>query len=443
MAQLLIARPCSCTNDCITSCMINGLTNYTTNCTINCTLPQEHWKFSTAITIGSIASFLSYSLITCLILIPVNVIEHAQTRIGQFCKKCIKHVYEKAENGVLSPFDDTDKLGIVYFYTNYIFVHILFIGCLVSSILYIKAVYNQKDNHNQTLIYNLGSCWNNQVNVARIAFHLMSQFCAIQSYFIFSKIVYNVTNRLDNLFGVISDLLDFERTNETHVVEDEVLKNLLQSTSKEKVDKGRYIWLQKIDQEFIEKVEPTLDLFGIWFIFHWVSFALTAMLLTGYILQILMHIAENSAEMILKGKLILDAFIYRFRTCYHLVIRSEYSFLHVTPRLSLPLPVLSCLCDCCSSCEINTQNFQEAMDQCYSLTSEQLHTVPHCTELCIPSALVLCYNPLWIQLGLCVILHSYLWCLPKDTIRTLQSSSRLQPTSLLAIVIENHCTAFV
>ena len=64
----------SCTNDCIASCMINGLTNYTTNCTINCTLPQEHWKFSTAITIGSIASFLSYSLMTCWILIPVNVI---------------------------------------------------------------------------------------------------------------------------------------------------------------------------------------------------------------------------------------------------------------------------------------------------------------------------------------------------------------------------------
>ena len=50
--------------------------------------------------------------------------------------------------------------------------------------------------------------------------------------------------------------------------------------------------------------------------------------------------------------------------------------------------------------------------------------------------------PFWIQLGLRIILHSYLWCLPKDSVRTLQSSSRLQPT-LLAIVIEDHCTAFV
>ena len=83
------------------------------------------------------------------------------------------------------------------------------------------------------------------------------------------------------------------------------------------------------------------------------------------------------------------------------------------------------------------------MDKCYSLTSEQLCPVPHCTELRISSALVLRYNPLWIQLGLRVILHSYLWCLPKDTIRTLQSSSRLQPSSLLAIVIKDHCTVFV
>ena len=336
--------------------MINGLTSYTTNCTINCTLPQEHWKFSTAITIGSIASFLSYSLITCLILIPVNVIEHT-TRICRLCKNCIKHGYKKAlKNGVLSPFDDTDKLGIGYFYTNYIFVHIvLFLGCLVSSILYIKAVYNQKDSQNQTLIYNLGSCWNNKVNIARIAFHLISQFCAIQSCFIFSKIVYKVTNRLDDLFEVISNLLDFERnpnTDDVHVMEDADLIDLLQSTNSEKIDKGRYIWLQKMDQEFIKKVEPTLNLFGIWFIFHWVSFALTTMLLTGYILQILMHFAENSAEMILKGKLIPDAF---------------------TNAQNLHYPfVLSCFCNTAAR-EKYTQNFQERWINVTSLTSEQLY----------------------------------------------------------------------
>ena len=224
--------------------------------------------------------------------------------IGRCCKHCCKCFYKKAvKKGVLSPFDDTDKLGIGCFYTNYIFVHLLYICCLASSIWYVYEVYNQKDSQNQTLIYNLGSCWNNKVNVARIAFHLISQFCAIQSCFIFSKIVYNVTNRLDILFGAISNSLDLS-TNEIHV-EDEVLKKLLQSTDKEEVGKGRYKWLQKLDQEFIKKVEPTLDLFGIWFIFHWVSFALTTMLFTGYIL---IYVAENSIKRILNTNLIPDAF---------------------------------------------------------------------------------------------------------------------------------------
>ena len=37
-----------------------------------CTLPQEHWKFTTAITISTIAAFSSYSLMTFFVLIPVN-----------------------------------------------------------------------------------------------------------------------------------------------------------------------------------------------------------------------------------------------------------------------------------------------------------------------------------------------------------------------------------
>ena len=70
------------------------------------------------------------------------------------------------------------------------------------------------------------------------------------------------------------------------------ITELLQSDDQEKVDKGRYYWLQELDRKFIKEVEPTLDLFGIWFLIHWFAYALTAMLLAGYILQILMYIAQ-------------------------------------------------------------------------------------------------------------------------------------------------------
>ena len=78
------------------------------------------------------------------------------------------------------------------------------------------------------------------------AFHSVCHMHLVpfKATFIFSKIVYNVTNRYGQSefarsYSVIC--IDFERTNETHVVEDEVLKNLLQSTrSKKRLDKGRY-----------------------------------------------------------------------------------------------------------------------------------------------------------------------------------------------------------
>ena len=300
----------NCTNSCPSSTI-----NCTTDCMINCTLPQEHWKYSTATTIGSLAAFLSYGLITCLILIPTNVIpcslKNAQTRIGRFCKSCCNIFYRRAlKNSILSPFDDSEELSvvdIVYFYTNYLFVYILFFFCLVSSIWYRVAVYNQKDSNNQTL-YNYGSCWINQLNVARIAFHLISQFCSIQSCFIFSKIVYKVTNKMKKLSENCTVLLDFgQNPNITEIEQDTELKGLLLSDNREKVDKGRYNWLQKMDRDFIKEVEPTLDLYGIWFIFHCIPFALTTMLLTGYILQILIYVAENSVKTILNTNLIPDA----------------------------------------------------------------------------------------------------------------------------------------
>ena len=199
-----ICSMASCTNNCSTSCMIHDY--YTTTCIINCSLPQEHWKFSTAITIGSIASFLSYGLITCWILIPLNgilcYIRHTGNENGdddanedddsnrndEICtahRKALKY-------GALSPFDDSDdssKLSAVqtlYFYINYLFVHILFIFCFVFSVGYAALVYQK--NHN------LEPCWNNKLNVTKITLHLISQFCSklpfkAASYFSFNYIV--------------------------------------------------------------------------------------------------------------------------------------------------------------------------------------------------------------------------------------------------------------
>ena len=299
----------SCTTDC------NGVTNYhqvcMTSCITNCTLPPVHWKLSTAIAISSIASFLSYSLMTCLILIPLNSYrkrtnnEDRDDDTNSDAVVCTTH-RKASKNTALFPFDDSDQssklspIETLFFFLNYLLMHILLVCSFGVSVYYVIFTYHLQNHQGQTL-YNLKSCWINIFNIARIFLHLSSHFCAIQSCFIFSKIVYKVTNKLEQLATDI-DRVNFEGT--IQMVNDATINELFRSGDKEKVDKGRYILLQKLDQEFIKKVAPTLDLFGLWFIFHWVSFALTTMLLTGYILEILMYIDKHGTESIKYSTLI-------------------------------------------------------------------------------------------------------------------------------------------
>ena len=68
-----------------------------------CTLPQEHWKFTTAITISTIAAFSSYSLMTFFVLIPVN---------GCCCcnDDCCTAYRKALRDSALSPYNDEIKL---------------------------------------------------------------------------------------------------------------------------------------------------------------------------------------------------------------------------------------------------------------------------------------------------------------------------------------------
>ena len=241
---------------------------------IDCILPQEHWKFSVAITMGSFAAFLSYAFITCLVLMPVACCP----------RSCCCTLHKKAfKDGTLSPFDDDNddaKLSCMEtcgFYFNYAFMHILFLGSFISSVIYADSVYNQD------------YCSINALNFARIVLHLSSQFCAIQSCFIFSKVVYKVTKKLEKLANDM-DQVNVKINADNCNSGDEELNGLLVSNDNGKIDSGRYYWLQKIDQNYIDQVKSTLDLFGIWFVFHWIMYALTTILLSAVIVQVVIDI---------------------------------------------------------------------------------------------------------------------------------------------------------
>ena len=306
---------------------INDTIN-TSNGTIKCTLPHVHWKFSTAITVGTFAAFFSYSFFTILLLMPVNGIFPCFSK----CRRCIDSVFCNAcsdthrkvfKNGTLSPFDDSDISSELSnaqtrcFFFNYIIGYILFCLSFGFSIYFTISVYD-----NQQPFFNLGSCWISKLNVVKIALHFSTELCAIQSCFIFSKIVYKVTNKLKQLATDMDRVNFADGENDIEQVEnDGIINELFQSNDKKKVDRARYFWLQKMDKDFIDQVKPTLDLLGVWFLVHWVMYALTTVLLTAFVLQNFLDIARNSItsmDHLLPKNLETPYFLYLcFFTVFH------------------------------------------------------------------------------------------------------------------------------
>lgn len=286
--------------------------------------PSKYWKFSVASTIASYGSFVSYILITVMILIPMNSCFHKC-----FCKCCKpprenkNDVFRQAccfahrkafVQTILSPFDDgtNDRLEKVFsletlcFCIHYLIVLFVFLCKLVSGVAYVtyfmlsnKHSFTEATSNQSMKNF---SCVINIVDTTRVAFELNALFCVIQSCFIFSKIVYVVTSKfydlekeMDKVNNKIEKLrLKTAEQGELHHYiltnqngNEENVKQLLASQDNEKLNKGRYFLLQKIDQKFIDEVKPTLELYGIWFIFHWILHSLTSVLLSAVTVELI------------------------------------------------------------------------------------------------------------------------------------------------------------
>ena len=351
----------------------------------DCILPEEHWKFTTAVSISSVAAIFSYSTMTVFVLIFANVIQcvsseqnsskddigqssnlnecnstepeqdsseqgsieqrgtsghnfseqgspkRGSSKIGseeqgssevrsieQDFKKqgssekssekskgyCSKIVQALGDNA-LSPYNDESPNNmsaqeIAYFYINYLVLLVLFLFSCVTSLYYVSTVHSY--------------CWITTVHVTMIVLQLVSHFSAIQSCFIFSKIVYKITKKLENVADLIcaTDTVKYGHR-EHNFPQNNTECNSRQSNAffqaplcaipclvhKEKVDKENFYKLQEIDQKFIKEVEPALYLVGVWFIVHWTLYALTTVLLSAFIIEIIINIIQydlNSAN---------------------------------------------------------------------------------------------------------------------------------------------------
>ena len=68
----------------------------------------------------------------------------------------------------------------------------------------------------------------------------------------------------------------------------------------------KYYRLQNIDQDFIKKAKPILKLFGVWFILHWILNALTTVLLSAVIIELVLDLIaykwQNAGKFIIPTK---------------------------------------------------------------------------------------------------------------------------------------------
>ena len=264
-----------CRTQNVSYCTLSYLENGRINCTLS-SLTHEYWKFVAAIMTSTFAASVSYILMTVLILIPVY----------GCCRRCCTTLEKYGES--FCPFHDGDHSSIAltskqarYFYINYVLGLLLLVLCSLASLSYGSLVAEEKP------------CQAVAISLTSLVLYLISQFCSIQSIFLFSRIVYIITGRLTQLT---------ERLNEVNVAKETLLtqelkaymqfkdtnddiKNLLEIDE----NMGRYYLLQNIDQEFIKQVKPILRLFGVWFIAHWILNALTTVLLSAVILELVIN----------------------------------------------------------------------------------------------------------------------------------------------------------
>ena len=269
--------------------------------TEQCTLPQEQWTFSLAITSGTVAALVSHCIFR-IVVIPLNN-NLCSCKDTQSKSAVFYNTHRKAfqDNG-LSPFDNRTNFSGWNFYCEYFYEHVFLVFGFISFAGYPFAVYYIM-NH-KLLNHSDDFCWITILNFARFFLYFNLEFCTIQRCFMFFKIVDKITFKLSKLTEDF-DQVDFpEHSHNVYVQDDKMIHELIESKDKEKVDKGRYYWLQKIDQEFIQQVQPTLALLGVWFIFHWILYTITTALASAALIENIYFVMFNFRS---KGMLVLDA----------------------------------------------------------------------------------------------------------------------------------------
>ena len=240
----------------------------------------DWWKV--VLTTAAISGLLSYYLMVILVLCPVY---GACAHIHCFCDG-VKNICgwfgeHNSREEPLNPFIDSKELPIstllkrkqsfcfhVIFWANLA----VFISCTVVFFIILADEIGSN------------TPWMEGIDIAGLAAQFGSQFCAILSCFIFSKVAYAVSTICDDMGKKLArvnrraddeswDMLLNELRNAHYIPDD---NEIAQSRT------PHLTTLKKIDQWYVKTVKSSLDPYGTWFAFHWVLYTLTAFLSISY-----------------------------------------------------------------------------------------------------------------------------------------------------------------
>ncbi len=215
---------------------------------------------------------------------------------------CDKHPKKEKQSTAL---DGSQKM----FFLSYFIVNILIFGSSLG--VFIKILHdNLSKSDTKTEI---------DINESGLMFQFISQFCAIQSCFIFSKIAYGVSNKQHKLveqlkqldlsttdfrtiLGLATDDINWSQNDQVPVD----VKDLKEFFSKTReiffnnifgdgdnppapdefyTERAHLAILKRIDFDFIKNIKASLTPYSHWFTVHWFLYTLTTFMSIAFIVE--------------------------------------------------------------------------------------------------------------------------------------------------------------
>ena len=254
----------------------------------------SNWNKVT-ISTATLAGFTSYFMIIFMVMLPLYSCLRRPPQKGTEYQKTGK------STSILSPFCDNSsdsstalkpKQACYFHFFYFVNLFLYFSNLIVFIFIMIKRVRHVKTT----------PC---DLDETGLVFQFISQLCAVQSCFIFSKVAYSSVN---NFFKILNKfkLIDKKKDVLTELVQtkdpsikvylstpidslaenqddDNLIQDLLEEQDPNCPDQARLYLLQNIYQQSVCSIQASLKPYGLWFTFHWILYTLSAFLSLAFL----------------------------------------------------------------------------------------------------------------------------------------------------------------